>query len=96
MSSRFTTAGMWTVKIGRFCHLKYLHFELHFMLGCGINEGCFMWKWAKTTNKVSLLAWFCFYTDIANNSAEYLWGWDLSLSISLNHIFQGKKLKLSE
>lgn len=66
------------------------------MLGCGINEGCFMWKWAKTTNKVSLLAWFCFYTDIANNSAEYLWGWDLSLSLSLNHIFQGKKLKLSE
>ena len=63
----------------RLFNLKYLHFELHFMLGCGINEGCFMWKWAKTTNKVSLLAWFCFYTDIASNSTEYLWGWDISL-----------------
>ena len=60
----------------------YIHFELDFILGCEINGGCFIRKWAKTTNKVSLLACFCFYTDIANNSAESISGEGL-VSLSL-------------
>ena len=67
-------------------HINCINFWIHtFWIGFHIRLrnkwGCFIRKWAKTTNKVSLLAWFCFYTDIANNSAEYLWGWDLSLSL---------------
>ena len=66
----------------RLSHLKYLHFELHFMLGCGINEAVLCGNGPKLPIKWVCLHGFAF-TQTLPTIQPSISGDGISLSLSL-------------